>query len=190
MSDAAELRRRSPPPSAPTLIRRQFSPIAAICGRDSWPRKCARTPCAVGQPSPRATATRPSSVIVGEHARGRRRGWPPRRTRPCSLQPADLPGHPARQRHQLLGEIPHPRRAGRGLVQHVEQPHVVERQLMRVDQARFSVAYIRSAESRKFCHDLCSAMSSPGISLAVRPAIIPSMVAMVEQASVAQADRH
>ena len=40
---------------------------------------------------------------------------------------------------------------------------------------RFIVAYSRSAESRKFCHDLCSAMSNPGISLAVRPAIIPSM---------------
>ena len=36
---------------------------------------------------------------------------------------------------------------------------------------RLSVAYNRRVESRKFCHDFCSAMSSPGISLAVRPAI-------------------
>ena len=36
---------------------------------------------------------------------------------------------------------------------------------------RLSVEYKRRVESRKFCHDFCSAISSPGISLAVRPAI-------------------
>src|SRR3984957_12089824 len=36
---------------------------------------------------------------------------------------------------------------------------------------RLSVAYKRRVESRKFCQDFCSAMSSPGMSLAVRPAI-------------------
>lgn len=30
---------------SPWLIRRQFSPSAAICGRDSWLKKCAFTYC-------------------------------------------------------------------------------------------------------------------------------------------------
>lgn len=35
-----------PPPFKAALIRRQFSPIAAICGLESGPRKFSRTPLA------------------------------------------------------------------------------------------------------------------------------------------------
>ena len=108
-----------------------------------------------------ASTPRPSSGLAS------------RRDKALRLEPTDLSGHPAGQRHQAFGEIPHARRAGRRLVQHVEQSDIVKRQLVGSTSARFSVAYIRSAESRKFCHDRCSAKSRPGISLAVRPAMIP-----------------
>ena len=78
-----------------TLIRLQFSPIAAICGRDSLPRKCARTPspyvsiasrhrgaplvCDGGQHAP---------AVVGAGAAAHQA---------LQFQSPDLPGHPARQ---------------------------------------------------------------------------------------------
>jgi hypothetical protein len=40
---------------------------------------------------------------------------------------------------------------------------------------RLSIAHNRRVESTKFCHDLCSTMSSPGIGLAVRPAMRSAM---------------
>ena len=50
------------------------------------------------------------------------------------LEPADLAGHPAGQRQQLLGEVPHPGRPGFGAVQDLQQSHIHEAQLVLIGE--------------------------------------------------------